>query len=90
MGYKSNTVDVLTKDEYVDFVTNSLGNQDAIDALTDDETDWQEEIYRPAFGTDNNLTVSQGLTIRPTALPWVTCSRRVSSKQMTTRVDPLL
>ena len=60
MGYKSNTVDVLTKDEFVGFVTNSLGNQDAIDALTDDETDWQEEIYRPAFGTDNNLTISQG------------------------------
>ncbi len=60
MGYKSNTVDVLTKDEFVNFVTNSLGNQDAIDALTDDETDWQEEIYRPAFGTDNNLTISQG------------------------------
>ena len=60
MGYKSNTVDVLTKDEYVNFVTNSLGNQDAIDALTNFETDWQEEIYRPAFGTDNNLTISQG------------------------------
>ncbi len=60
VGVKSNTVDVLTRDEYVDFVRNDLGNQDAIDALTDDETNWQEEIYRPAFGTDNNLTVSQG------------------------------
>jgi iron complex outermembrane receptor protein len=60
VGYKSNTVDNLTRDEFVDFVTNSLGNQDAIDELTDDETDWQEEIYRPAFGTDNNLTFSQG------------------------------
>ncbi len=60
MGFKTNTVDVLTRDEFVDFVTNTLGNQDAIDALTDDETNWQEEIYRPAFGTDNNLTLSQG------------------------------
>ena len=60
VGYKSNTVDVLTKDEFVDFVTNSLSNPDAIAALQDDETDWQEEIYRPAFGADNNLIVSQG------------------------------
>jgi iron complex outermembrane receptor protein len=60
VGFKSNDVDNLTKDEFVNFVTNSLGNQDAIDALTDDETNWQEEIYRPAFGTDNNLTFSQG------------------------------
>ncbi len=60
VGYKSTEVDNLTRDEFVNFVTNSLGNQDAIDALTDDETDWQEEIYRPAFGADNNLIVSQG------------------------------
>ncbi len=60
VGYKSNTVDNLTKDEFVNFVTNRLNNQDAIDALTDDETDWQDEIYRPAFGADNNLIFSQG------------------------------
>lgn len=76
VGVKMNEVDVLDRDTFVG-VVNSLGNQDAVDALlvTDTNgnpildgngnpievsTDWQEEIYRPAFGTDNNLTISEG------------------------------
>ena len=68
VGVKSNTVDNLSREEFVN-VVNSLNNEDASAALIVRDpsgepyfasTDWQEEIYRPAFGTDNNLTVSQG------------------------------
>lgn len=59
MGVKSNTVDVLDRDEYVD-VVNSLNNPDASALLTDDTTNWQDAIYQEAFGTDNNLILSEG------------------------------
>ena len=59
VGKKVNTVNVLSRDQFVDAI-NNLGNADAIALLGDDTTDWQEEIYRTAFASDNNLTVSEG------------------------------
>ena len=59
MGVKSNTVNVLDTEQYRATVL-SLGNDDAIAELTGDSTNWQEEIYQTAFGTDNNLILSEG------------------------------
>ncbi|MGI9531901.1 SusC/RagA family TonB-linked outer membrane protein [Lutimonas sp.] len=59
VGSKMNTVDVLNTQEYRATV-NRLGNDDAIAKLTDDSTNWQEEIYQTALGTDNNLIISEG------------------------------
>ena len=58
-GTKQNTVDILNTQQYRQAVF-SLGNDDAEDALTNFDTNWQEEIYQTAFGTDNNIILSEG------------------------------
>lgn len=58
---KKKTVDVMDGDEYRSFVKNLFGEDSAAAALLGDaNTDWQDEIYRVAKGTDHNLTVSGG------------------------------
>ncbi|MGB5323089.1 SusC/RagA family TonB-linked outer membrane protein [Lutimonas sp.] len=60
VGVKSNTVDVLSADQFRGAI-NRLGNDDATNLLTPGgNTNWQEQIYQPAFGTDNNLVISEG------------------------------
>ncbi len=59
VGTNMNEVDILTRDEFVGAV-NGLNNPDASALLGDANTDWQNEIYQSAFGTDNNLTISEG------------------------------
>jgi iron complex outermembrane receptor protein len=59
MGKRDNTVKVLSKGEFVTAI-HALQNDDANDLLGFDTTDWQDEIYRTAFGTDNNFTFSEG------------------------------
>ncbi len=58
-GVKVNTVDVLDPDQYRAAVL-SLNNPDAAALLTSENTNWQEQIYQTAFGTDNNLILSEG------------------------------
>ncbi|WP_299707836.1 TonB-dependent receptor [uncultured Pontibacter sp.] len=50
-------VDVMDGDEFRSTVTE-LGNQDQIRLLGTENTDWQDQIYRNAYTTDNNLSVS--------------------------------
>jgi len=38
----------------------SLNNPDAAALLSGEDTNWQEQIYQTAFGTDNNLILSEG------------------------------
>jgi iron complex outermembrane receptor protein len=59
VGTNMNEVDLLTRDEFVGAV-NGLNKPDASALLGDANTDWQNEIYQSAFGTDNNLTISEG------------------------------
>ena len=58
-GVKSNTVDVLSTEQYRAAVL-SLNNPDAAALLSGEDTNWQEQIYQTAFGTDNNLILSEG------------------------------
>ena len=58
-GVKSNTVDVLAPSQFRKAV-NSLENPDASALLTNESTNWQDNIYQTAFGTDNNITISEG------------------------------
>jgi iron complex outermembrane receptor protein len=62
---KKKTIDVMTGDEYRDFVkTIFAGNtreENALSLLGNANTDWQNEIYRTAFSHDHNLTVSGSL-----------------------------
>lgn len=58
-GVIFNSVDILSTSEFRDAV-NGLNNPDASALLTDESTDWQEEIFQTAFGTDNNIVISEG------------------------------
>ncbi len=59
---KKKTIDVMSGDEYRDFVKEIFaGNtreQNALSLLGNANTDWQSEIYRTAFSHDHNLTVA--------------------------------
>ncbi len=59
VGVKSNTVDVLNPIQFRDAV-KALGNADAENLITPGSTIWQDEIYQTAFGTDNNIILSEG------------------------------
>ncbi|WP_108868481.1 SusC/RagA family TonB-linked outer membrane protein [Aquimarina aquimarini] len=53
------TVDVFSADEYRAFIAQNLPARVA--ELGTASTDWQDEIYRTAFSTDHNLSVSGSL-----------------------------
>lgn len=50
-------VKVLSADELRSLITDR-GDQSFIDLLGKANTNWQDEIYQLAFGTDNNLSIS--------------------------------
>ena len=65
-GTKKKTIDVMDANEFRSFVTNQYGEgSDAANALGNANTNWQDEIYRMAVGTDHNITVSGGLNNMP-------------------------
>lgn len=52
-------LDVLSANEIRDIVNNNPRSSDEYRSLLGTaDTDWQDEIYQEAFGTDNNLSVS--------------------------------
>ena len=55
---------MLNTDEFINIV-NQYGTEHQKSLLGNYRTNWNDEIYQTAFGTDNNLSVS-GL-----ALPWL-------------------
>ena len=54
---RAQMVDMLSRDEFVN-VINQLGDANQKSLLGAANTDWNDEVYRTAFGTDNNLSVS--------------------------------
>ena len=54
---RAQMVDMLSRDEFVD-VINQFGTDNQKSLLGTANTDWNDEVYRTAFGTDNNLSVS--------------------------------
>ncbi len=52
--------DMLSRDEFID-VINQYGTDSQISLLGNSNTDWNDEVYHAAFGTDNNLSVSTRL-----------------------------
>lgn len=54
---RAQMVDMLSRDEFVN-VINQLGDANQKSLLGTANTDWNDEVYRTAFGTDNNLSVS--------------------------------
>ncbi len=63
-----NTVDVLSGDQIRKIITDdaaATGNNTYKNLLGTANTDWQNEIYRKAFGMDNNISASGALGIIP-------------------------
>ena len=54
---RAQMVDMLSLDEFVN-VINQYGSANQKSLLGTANTDWNDEVYRTAFGTDNNLSVS--------------------------------
>ncbi len=66
---KTDIVDVLSPDQFRD-VVNGLGTADQKKLLGTANTNWQEEIYRTALTTDNNLSLTgaiKGIPFRASA-----------------------
>ena len=55
-----NKVDALNSTQFRDFV-NANGTAAQIALLGDADTDWQDEIFRTAIGTDHNIALSGGV-----------------------------
>lgn len=54
---RTKTADMLSRNEFID-VIKANGTAEQIALLGDADTDWNDEIYQTAFGTDNNISVS--------------------------------
>lgn len=54
---RAQMVDMLSRDEFVN-VINQFGTDNQKSLLGTANTDWNDEVYRTVFGTDNNLSVS--------------------------------
>lgn len=57
LSTKTRTSDMLSTDEFID-VVRRLGTARQQSLLGEARTDWNDQIYQTAFGTDNNLSVS--------------------------------
>lgn len=64
VAIKTGTVDVMTADQFRSLV-QSKGTNSEKSMLGNANTNWQEEIYRPAFMTDNNIAVTGGIKKLP-------------------------
>lgn len=58
---RTRVADMLSADEFIG-VINSRGTEAQKALLGDTRTDWNDEIYKTAFGTDNNLSVAGRFT----------------------------
>lgn len=54
---KTKTADILSRNQFID-VINANGTDAQKALLQDYSTNWNDEIYQTAFGTDNNLSLA--------------------------------
>lgn len=54
---RTKMVDMLSRDEFID-VINSKGTNSQKALLETTSTDWNDQVFHTAFGTDNNLSVA--------------------------------
>jgi len=59
VGFRANSVNVLDTNEFRSAVLRTQ-TEDAQNLMTGENTNWQDQIYQTAFGTDNNIILSQG------------------------------
>jgi len=61
IGQTAKRLEPLTSDEFRTLV-NEIGNASQIALLGDANTDWQDEIYQTATGTDHNLSAAGSIS----------------------------
>ena len=67
----SKKLDVMTADEYRDYIKTTYGeNSAAYRGLGDANTDWQKEIYRIGLSHDHNVSLSGGLSNQTVSMPY--------------------
>lgn len=59
-----NTVDVMNANQFTDFV-NTYGSTSDVARLGTSNTDWQDEIYRTAISSDNNVSLTGSIKSMP-------------------------
>ncbi|UQB70272.1 SusC/RagA family TonB-linked outer membrane protein [Epilithonimonas zeae] len=62
---KMGNQDVLTADEFRKYVNENATQQKYINMLGTSNTNWQDQIYQAAFGSDNNISLSGGIKKLP-------------------------
>lgn len=62
---KMDNQDVLTADEFRKYVLENATQQKYKNMLGTANTNWQDQIYQAAFGTDNNIALSGGIKKLP-------------------------
>lgn len=62
---KMGNQDVLSADEFRNFVIANSTQQKYVDMLGNANTNWQDLIYQTAWGTDNNIAFSGGIKKLP-------------------------
>lgn len=66
ISQKKGEIEVMNGDQFRDFVKNMYADQpEVLEKLGTANTNWQDEIFRTAFGTDHSVTVSGGLKNMP-------------------------
>ena len=60
----NNKMEVLSVDEFKNMV-NTKGNTAQVALLGTSKTNWQDEIYQTAFGSDNNISLTGGIERLP-------------------------
>lgn len=56
LATRTKTADMLSTDEFIN-VVNSVGTEHQKSLLGTSRTNWNDQIYQTAFGTDNNISV---------------------------------
>ena len=58
IGTKRNKIDVLSGDEFRDYIKTTYSDRpEIIGLLGNANTDWQDEIYRTVYNTDQNVSI---------------------------------
>jgi iron complex outermembrane receptor protein len=79
---KMGNMSVLSADEFRKYVIENSTQQKYIDMLGTANTNWQDQIYQAAWGTDNNISISGGVKKYLIDCLWDILSRMVLLKLM--------
>ena len=65
LQFKGEMIDMLSRQEFIDVITED-GTYASL--LGDADTDWNDEVFKVAYGTDNNLSISAKAGFMPIRL----------------------